>query len=354
MTKRVLITGGAGFVGSSLTKIFLKNHSDYQITVLDNLKRRGSEINLPVFNELGVEFVHGDIRNRSDFDELKNDYDLFIEASAEPSVHSGIDGGLDYLIDSNLGGTLNCLNFAKKKCDKMIFLSTSRVYSIEALKNIKLETSGDRFVTSDDNQLVGISKGGIQENFDVLNYRSFYGATKFCSEVFIQEYARNLGVKALINRCGVIAGPGQFGKVDQGVFTLWVANHYFKKPLKYFGFGGRGLQVRDLLHPEDLYHLVQKQFSSEKWEAQIYNVGGGLKSSTSLKEYTQLCEEVTGNQVKIESIQETADVDIPYYVTNFDKAKNDFEWEPMKNSKDIVVDINNWIKSNESFLKDIF
>ncbi|MGB0452645.1 MAG: NAD-dependent epimerase/dehydratase family protein [Bacteriovoracaceae bacterium] len=353
--KRVLITGGAGFVGSSLAKMIKADNPQSEVWVLDNLKRRGSELNLPTFAELGINFVHGDIRDYSDFENLNGDFDLLIEASAEPSVHSGISGGLSYLVDTNLSGTLNCLRFARERCEKTLFLSTSRVYSIDALREIELEENETRFQVKEGIDYLGLRDGGILENFDVSRFRSFYGTTKLSSEYFIQEYVETFGLKAIINRCGVIAGPGQFGKVDQGVFTLWVANHYFKKSLKYMGFGGKGLQVRDLLHPRDLYNLILAQVkSNHSWNGEVYNVGGGLNCSTSLLEYTKLAEEITGNKIEIASAPETAKVDIPYYVTNTDKAEKDFDWKVSYDSKAIVQDIFTWMNENEALVSKVF
>src|SRR4051812_4260946 len=121
---RILITGGAGFVGSSLATYFKKNDPSSSVVAFDNLKRRGSELNLAVFKELGIEFVHGDIRVLSDLEDLSGDFDLFIEASAEPSVLAGLNGSPNYVLQTNLTGTLNCLEFARKRTRQMIFLST--------------------------------------------------------------------------------------------------------------------------------------------------------------------------------------------------------------------------------------
>jgi CDP-paratose 2-epimerase len=111
--KTLLITGGAGFVGSSMALSLKKKYPSYELYVLDNLKRRGSELNIPRLKEAGIHFVHGDIRNKEDFDGLPK-IDCMLEASAEPSVLAGIDSTPDYLINTNLNGTINCLNFAAK------------------------------------------------------------------------------------------------------------------------------------------------------------------------------------------------------------------------------------------------
>src|SRR4030095_3249961 len=270
---KILITGGAGFVGSSLALAFRRENASAQVTVVDNLKRRGSELNLSLFKQSAIKFVHGDIRNPSDLDQLDSAYDLFIEASAEPSVQAGIKGSPRYAFQTNLSGTFNCLEFARKSAGAFVFLPTSRVYSLTPLKKIALVETPTRLAIADNQSIKGISVRGINEDFPTNLPRSIYGATKLASELIVQEYADTYGLRSIINRCGVIAGPGQFGKVDQGVFTMGVANTHFKKPWKYTGFGGKGKQVRDLLHPLDLFSLVKKQIEKiDDISGQVFNV----------------------------------------------------------------------------------
>lgn len=352
---RILITGGAGFVGSNLASYFKQEEPTADITVLDNLKRRGAEINLPIFKRLGIEFSHGDIRNFSDLEDLRGNYDVFVEASAEPSVLAGIDGAPHYVLQTNLLGTLNCLEFARKRADNFVFLSTSRIYSIAPLRELRLLEAPSRFEIADTQNVAGISQRGISEDFPNHLPRSLYGATKLASEMIIQEYVHSYGLRAVINRCGVIAGPGQFGKVDQGVFTLWIANHYFQKPLTYTGFGGIGKQVRDLLHPADLFSLIRKQLDKiDSCSGEIFNVGGGYEISTSLFELTTLCQEILGRKVPVNEDPRTSPVDIPLYISDYSKAAHRFDWRPERSLRTIVEDITRWIDANEAQLKSIF
>lgn len=352
---KVLITGGAGFVGSRLAYLFKQLPQSPQVTVLDNLRRRGSELNLRGFKNAGIAFQHGDIRVQSDLDDLDGNFDLLVDASAEPSVLAGVNGSPSYVLGANLQGTLHCLEFARRRCSTLVFLSTSRVYSIAPLKKIALTEAATRLTPAAHQSIAGLTSAGISEEFSTATARSLYGATKLASELIVQEYAETYGLKAVINRCGVIAGPGQFGKVDQGVFTLWVANHYFGKPLKYTGFGGTGLQVRDLLHPDDLFGLVQAQLTkSANLRGEIFNVGGGQDISVSLREMTALCREATGKEVPIAQDLTTSPVDIPWYVTDSARAAREFGWKPSRNPGAIVKDITEWIRVNESEVKPLF
>jgi CDP-paratose 2-epimerase len=351
---RVLVTGGAGFVGSSIA-LALGESAGVHVTVLDNLKRRGSELNLSALRKAGIEFIHGDIRIANDLDALPEHFDLMIEASAEPSVIAGQSGSPAYVIATNLGGTVHCLEFARKRAGRFLFLSTSRVYSISSLRGIKLEETPSRFEIARDQILPGVSSDGIREEFSTSHARSFYGTTKLASEMLIQEYVESYGLEALIDRCGVIAGPGQFGRSDQGVFTLWVACHHFGIPLKYTGFGGTGKQVRDLLHPADLVSLVQKQMNDgRRWECQVFNVGGGKAGSVSMREMTDTCRNITGKEVRIEKVEETAPYDIPIYVTDHGSVSASYGWSPRKSVGAIVSDTASWIRSNEQVLKPLF
>ena len=344
----ILITGGAGFVGSNLALMFKKKYSNTKIFVMDNLKRRGSELNLKRLKERGIEFIHGDIRNQEDFPQ--NDFELIIECSAEPSVLAGYNSSPMYLINTNLAGTINCLEEARKRKCTIVFLSTSRIYPYERINNIEYEEKETRYYWKDKQNIIGWSLEGISEDFSLDGVRSLYGTSKLCSELILQEYISMYGIRGVINRCGVIAGPWQFGKVDQGVFTLWMLYHYFKKEgLKYIGFEGKGKQVRDLIHIYDIFSLIDLQVKEmDKVNGMIYNVGGGRKVSLSLLETTRLCEEITGNKISIGEDKNTRPADLPIYIGDSSKVTKALSWSPQYNAKRILEDIYSWIKENET------
>lgn len=350
----ILITGGAGFVGSNLALSIKLKYPKYNIICLDNLKRRGSELNLLRLKMHEIEFIHGDIRDKNDFDQVQVPVDCVIEAAAEPSVLAGLNGSTDYLIGTNLNGTINALNFAMKNRSKFIFLSTSRIYPIKAIEDIKVRETATRFELSEDQDIRGVSARGISEDFPLEGSRSLYGATKLASELMIEEYHEMFGLQTVINRCGVLTGPHQMGKVDQGVVVLWMARHFWKKNLSYVGYGGLGKQVRDMLHIGDLFEAVDLQLHAiEKFDGRIYNIGGGRKVSASLQELTGFCQEITGNKIHIESVAGTRKADIRIYISDNTRIQTLTGWEPKISVERILQDIFVWIKENEHQLKPI-
>lgn len=350
--KNVLITGGAGFVGSNLALKLKRDYPETNITVLDNLKRRGSELSLPRLKAAGIEFVHGDIRNREDLQFKK--VDLLIECSAEPSVMAGINSSPDYLMNTNLVGTLNCLEVARQHNAASLFLSTSRVYPISYINNLKYKEAETRFDILDNQNITGASAKGIAENFPLDKPRSLYGTTKLASELVVAEYIDTYGLKAIVNRCGVITGPWQMGKIDQGVFVLWVAKHFFDQSLSYIGYGGEGKQVRDFIHIDDLYRGIKVQLENfDDYNGETHNIGGGLENSVSLQELTAICEKITGNKIKISSVKEDRPADLRFFITDSTKflEKSGLKWE--KDAHETVSDIYEWIRDNEAALKPI-
>jgi CDP-paratose 2-epimerase len=259
------------------------------------------------------------------------------------------------VFDTNLVGALNCLEFARERCGGVLFLSSSRVYPIEALRGLALTNTPSRVDIAEVGGLPrGASREGISEDFPLEGPRSYYGASKLAAELLCQEYAAHGGLRTVINRCGVIAGPGQFGRTDQGVFTLWVARHCFDRPLSYTGFDGRGLQVRDLLHVADLADLLERQIERlGQLSGETFNVGGGRSGSVSLREFTELCARVTGREVSIGSDPRTSPVDIPWYISDHRKVSAKMGWSPRRRPIDIVTDIHAWIRANERDLRDV-
>ena len=350
MKDTFLIVGGAGFVGSSLALLLRRDFPGTKIVALDNLKRRGSELNIPRLKSAGIDFIHGDSRVPEDLEQAGR-VDILIDCAAEPSVFAGYNGSPAYMINTNLNGTINCLELARKRKADVIFLSTSRVYPIELFRSLKYSETDTRLHPVEIQDLPGISAEGITEQFPLEGFRSLYGASKLASELIITEYIEAFGISAIINRCSVLTGPWQMGSVEQGFIVLWVAKHIYGGRLAYMGYGGTGKQVRDILHVRDLYRLLSIQLNDiSRFSGQTYNVGGGKINSVSLLELTNLCRKATGNQTDIFNEPETRPGDIPWYVSDCSKVQSRTGWKPNTLVPEIINEIAAWI---HDYRKDI-
>ena len=353
MKDNVLIIGGSGFVGSSLALLLRKDFPGIRIVALDNLKRRGSELNIPRLKSAGVEFIHGDIRSPEDLEQVDR-IDILIHCAAETSVLAGYSGSPGYVINTNLCGTVNCLELARKRKADVIFLSTSRVYPIEPIRSLHYVEGDTRLYLKNGQDSPGVSVQGITEKFPLEGSRSLYGVSKLASELILAEYIDMYGINGVINRCGTLTGPWQMGKVEQGFLVLWVARHIYSGKLSYIGYGGTGKQVRDILHVQDLYELLRIQMNDlAHYTGQIYNVGGGKETSTSLLELTGLCQEVTGNRITMGSEPETRPGDVPWYMSDCSKVHMATGWKPRRILSEIVEEIAVWIEEYKEALRPI-
>jgi CDP-paratose 2-epimerase len=348
---KILITGGAGFVGSNLALAIKLNFSDTEIVCMDNLYRRGSELNVPRLEKVDVKFHRGDVRDPNTFP--SGPFDFLIECSAEPSVLAGQDSSPDYLFQTNLVGAYQCLEKARAWKSRFIFLSTSRVYPIATLEAHPWREEATRFAW-EDSGTVGITSRGVAETIDLNGARSLYGYTKLSAEQLIEEYRATFGLKSIVNRCGVIAGPWQFGKVDQGVASLWVLAHYFGRPLSYIGYGGAGKQVRDFLHVDDLCDLLIEQIRDfDQWDGWLGNVAGGLANTASLCELTALCQEITGRSVPINSNPINRPNDLRLFLGDCTKLFTRTKWQPRRDVRRIIHDLGDWVNAHSQVLEKI-
>ena len=348
----VLVTGGAGFVGSSFALRWKARHPGSTVIAFDNLKRRGSELNLPRLKQAGIQFVHGDVRNANDLVQLPH-IDALVECSAEPSVLAGYGAGARYVVDTNLLGTINCLELVARDSADLVFLSTSRVYPIATINEICTETE-EGFEVDPNTQVPGAGAAGIAEDFPLSGVRSLYGATKLASELLITEYADANGFRAVVDRCGVIAGPWQMGKTDQGFVLLWIARHHWDLPLQYTGFGGRGAQVRDVLHIDDLCDLVTLQLEHmDQVKGRTFNAGGGKENSAPLSRFTELAAEVTGKRIAVGSDVNDRLGDLKLYITDNTRITQATGWAPKRDLHTVFRDSFAWLKQHEDQLRAI-
>jgi len=341
---QILVTGGCGFVGAAICRRLLACREGVRLTVLDSLRRAGAEANRDALTAAGVRVVHGDVRLASDFEGLAGAYDWVIDAAAEPSVLAGTGTGRRELIDHNLLGTVNLLEAAARHGAGVVFLSTSRVYSIPALASLPLVERAPRGAAAyalDESRALpgGVGPGGVTEAFSTAPPLSLYGATKLAGELLALEYAHAVGTPLVIDRCGVMAGAGQFGRADQGIFSWWIHSWAAGRPLAYIGFGGRGLQVRDCLHPDDLADLLIAQLTAARpAAAEIFNASGGAASATSLAELSAWCATRFGHH-DVGSSALTRPYDLPWVVLDHAAATARHGWRPARTAISIFEEI---------------
>jgi CDP-paratose 2-epimerase len=325
---KMLITGICGFAGSNLAKSLLERIEDLSIFGIDNLMRPGSETNRALLKKLNVTVLHGDIRNTSDFESIPK-VDWVIDAAANPSVLAGLNGSgtSRQLIEHNLASVVNVLEYCKSHQAGFMLLSTSRVYSIGALASLPLKSEHEAFSLDCSKTLPpGVSSSGINTDFSTEPPISLYGSTKLAAEKLALEFGLAFGFPVWINRCGVLAGAGQFGTPDQGIFSYWIHAHLRRRQMRYIGFGGTGHQVRDVFHPRDLAGLVHAQISKpRKGGTRIYTVGGGPANAMSLAQLTAWCDSKFGNH-KLQSDDRPRKYDVPWIVMDSTQAGMDFGW----------------------------
>ncbi len=338
---KILISGICGFVGSTLARGLVA--AGHQVSGFDNFIRPGSETNRAPLETLGVKVIEADLRDARAMDALPAT-DFVLDAAANPSVLAGVDGRTSSreLVDHNLTGTINLLEYCKTHKAGFILLSTSRVYSIAPLATLPLEAVNDAFRLSTPNpqRLTSVSPAGLDESFATTAPISLYGATKLASEAMALEYGETFGFPVFINRCGVLAGAGQFGRADQGIFAYWINAWLRKRPLKYLGFGGHGHQVRDCLHPRDLLPVLEKQFTAPALPVgdRLANFSGGAASARSLRQLSDWC---AGRFGPHEVIQDGTPrpFDIGWMVLDHSKATRIWNWQPATPTDAILEEI---------------
>ncbi len=348
----IFITGICGFVGSAIARRIRKALPQTEIFGLDNLSRPGSERNRQLAAD-GIRVVHGDIRAASDLESLPT-AEWVIDAAALPSVLAGVDNRSSsrQLVEHNLYGTVNILEYCRRSNAGLVLLSTSRVYGIQPLAQLPLQVDGERFVPCFSKiALKGFSEAGVCEEFSTGAPISLYGAAKLASETLALEYGEAFGIPVWINRCGVLAGAGQFGTAEQGIFSFWLHAWRARKPLRYIGFSGKGWQVRDALHPDDLADLILKQIrNSESKQSRIVNVSGGIDQSMSLLELSYWSEKRFGPHEVVSDSQQRM-FDIPWLVLDSARARAQWDWKPSRSLPSILSEIADHAEQNPDWLE---
>jgi CDP-paratose 2-epimerase len=349
---KILITGICGFVGSTLARLWSEAEPGITIFGIDNLIRPGSHTNLATLKNRGVKVFHGDIRMPSDFETLPP-VDFVIDAAANPSVLAGLDGRSSsrQVVEHNLVGTMNMLEYCKAARAGFILISTSRVYAIAPLTQLVVESVDEAFRPVATNDWpAGLSAQGVAESFSTSAPVSLYGSTKIASEALALEYGSAFDFPVWINRCGVLAGAGQFGHAEQGIFSFWLHSWRSRRPLKYIGFGGNGHQVRDALHPADLLAIMRKEvaFTSTP-ERRIFNLSGGADNAMSLAQLSRWCRNRWGEH-PVSPQPSGRRYDIPWMVLDSSNARQFWNWQPAITLGQILEEIARFSEQNPGWL----
>lgn len=352
-----LVTGGCGFIGSHVA-LHLRAQG-HRVSVMDNLVRRGSERNLALLAHHGVAFVHGDVRNPEDLENLPTGIELICDASAQPSVVTGYANPLFDITNNGLGA-IHVLEYARQRTIPLIFWSSNRVYGADRLNALPRRETPTRYEYDPEawgrlpveQRPAGFDPvHGVSEEFSVDGgQRSIYGLSKLIADASCQEYAQAYDLPVVVNRFGVLSGAGQFGHTDQGWVVWWAIAHWFKLPLTYLGWQGK--QVRDVLFVEDMLALLDIQIRQiGKFRGEVFNLGGGAENSISLREATSMMQEMSGRTAPVTESNKARRGDIVLYWTDNRKGANRLGWKPQTNLRQGLQSIFDWIRENEAELR---
>lgn len=339
---KLLITGGCGFIGTN-TAVYFANKG-WEIVVVDNLSRKGSEINAVLLsskkNKIKL-FTNVNIEEKFAQELIvKEEPDVIIHAGAQVAVTSSIKNpSLDFEI--NAKGTLNMLEGARSLSKKPIFIftSTNKVYG--EMKNIDIIEKPTHYKY--EKIPFGVSE---DQNID---FHSPYGCSKGCADQYVRDYFRIYGLPTVVFRQSCIYGLNQFGVVDQGWVSYLTMSALFGKVINVYG---DGKQVRDLLFMDDLNRAFELAISNiNKTAGQIYNIGGGPNNAVSLLEFLDFLKKKIGRKINF-IFDEWRPGDQKIYISDIRKAKNDFGWDPEFSLNDGFEKMLGWIKKNEQLLRN--
>ena len=339
--RTVLITGGAGFIGSNLAKRLLAD-SGPRVRVFDNLTRRGAEHNLAWLRSLAsssrLEIVEGDVRNARAVRHAVHGVTDIFHLAAQVAVTSSVqDPAIDF--DVNARGTLNVLEAARTNGKKpfVLFTSTNKVYG--SLKRLTVEVDGTHY------RAARSDFRGVAES-EPLDFHSPYGCSKGAADQYVRDYARIYDLPTVVFRMSCIAGPRQFGNEDQG----WVA-HFLYSVLAGHSITvyGDGYQVRDVLHVQDLIDgMLAVRSAVGHTRGQVYNLGGGLERAVSVIEMLKRIEKKLKRPLKLD-YSDVRPGDQPLYIADTRKLEADTGWKPRRSLEEILDGIYEFRKQNEGY-----
>jgi len=343
---RVLVTGGAGLVGSHSAEFFATDNPKNEVIVLDNLMRskifgydkESVEFNWNYLKKFkNIEMVKGDVRNESDVAKaMGKGVDVVIHTAGQPGVPSSVRMPLeDFSI--NAFGTLNVLEAARKKSKDtiVIYCSTNKVYG-ENVDKIALSEQEKRYTFKD--------VSGVNETMCTdLTGHTPYGVSKLVGDLYIQEYSHIYKMKTCAFRMSCTYGTRQFGFEDQGWVAWFIIATLFNKPITIYG---NGKQVRDMLYADDLVNAFNLFIKSDLKRG-LFNIGGGPENTISLLEFIEELEALTGKKPKV-NFSDWRPSDQKVYITDTSKLKNTLNWQIKIKVKDGIKKLTEWVRQNES------
>ncbi|MGC8976975.1 MAG: GDP-mannose 4,6-dehydratase [Candidatus Ratteibacteria bacterium] len=341
--RKILITGGAGFIGTNLTLNLVKNRENY-VVIYDNLSRKGVIKNLEYLQSLKLEnfeFIKGDIRDYKKLKEVVNGFEIIYHLAAQVAVTKSVKDPLDdYQI--NATGTLYLLESIRKNCPDviLIFSSTNKVYG--ELSHLKLKEGKKRYYLID-------RKKGIDEN-ENLDFHSPYGCSKGTADQYVRDYYRIYGIKTVVFRQSCIYGPFQYGNEDQGWIAHFIIKAVMDEKIKIYG---DGKQVRDILFISDLinaYKLAVKNI--EKCKGEIFNIGGGIENTFSLIELIEYLEKKLNKKIEFEFF-DWRPGDQKVFISNNKKLEKYTNWKVKIDKKKGVDKLIKWVNENLNKIREV-
>lgn len=324
--KRIVVTGGAGFVGSHAAELFAS--SGWDVTVLDNLSRRaipgfGVNTRLYNWNHLSkvkhVRLVRGSVLNRQLLARLVRDADAVVHTAGQVAVTTSLEQP-EHDFNTNMRGTFNVLEACRKagRGPSLVFCSTNKVYG-ENVNTIPVRLDTFRYEFDDSRYA-----RGIPEDFEVDRCKhSPYGASKLSADLYVQEYGLTYGLRTGCFRMSCIYGDRQFGNEDQGWVAHFVISAMLGRPVTIYG---DGKQVRDLLFVDDVAKAY-KAFIDSKVKSDVFNVGGGQGNTISLLELLNLLDKRHGLRMPV-GYGPWRNSDQKVYISDISKAGKVLGWKP--------------------------
>lgn len=340
---KVLITGGAGFIGANAARRFLAE--DWEVVVLDNLSRKSAPMNLQWLREFRpFQFAQIDLRREKDVAEhcRQAGYDLILHCAGQVAVTTSVTNPRDDL-ENNILGTFNLLEAVRQHCPEAFFIytSTNKVYG-------GMEDTG--VVERNGRYEYAALPDGVSEK-QPLDFHSPYGCSKGAADQYVRDYSRIYGLATTCFRQSCIYGYRQFGVEDQGWVAWFTIAHALNRPVTIYG---DGKQTRDVLFIDDLVDAYCLAWSKRgKVAGQVYNIGGGPRNQFSLKQLLQLLEQENGRPLNF-SFSQPRPGDQRVFVADIQKAFEDFGWRPACSVDDGVRKLNRWVNENVELLNGLF